>query len=126
MLLDTHVLLWLLTGSDRLGRSALDALREAAAVMYSPVSTAEIEIKRMLGKVDVPTGLVSLLDEQGLALLALHPHHTTRIADFPELVRHDPFDRLLLAQAMAEDVPFLTADSRLLELALPWVVDARV
>lgn len=124
MLLDTHVLLWLVTGSPRLGNQATDAVHRASWVYFSAVSVAEMQIKGMLGRLVVPVGLVARLREQGLVPLALQPDHSEGLIDLPDLVRHDPFDRLLLAQAAAEDLAFLTADTRLLALGLGWIKDA--
>ena len=55
---------------------------------------------------------------------SITPEHTAGLVRFPELVGHDPFDRILMAQALVEQIPLLTADRILLGLGLDWVLDA--
>lgn len=124
MLLDTHVLLWLLDDSPRLGRRAAEAIAAAPAALVSSVSHVELRIKQMIGKVRLPDDFVAAVRDQGLQGLPFTEAHADALARFETLARHDPFDRMLLAQAVVEGVPFATADQRLLELGLPWVVDA--
>lgn len=86
----------------------------------------EIRIKTMLGKMDSRDDLTEDIHRAGCVQL----EHSFLAADcttkFPELVRHDPFDRMLLAQALSEGLAFMTADQTLLDLGLDYVVDARV
>lgn len=124
MLLDTHVLLWLLDDSPRLGRRAAEAIATAPTALVSSVSHVELRIKQMIGKVRLPDDFVAAVREQGLQGLSFTEAHADALPRFETLARHDPFDRMLLAQAVVEGVPFATADRRLLDLALPWVVDA--
>jgi len=124
MLLDTHVALWLLDDSPRLGRATAKRIRSAARVHVSSISLTELSIKAMIGKLTIPADLSSQLVAQGLVSLPYTAAHAGSIAQFNTLVRHDPFDRMLLAQAVAEGISFATADSRLLALGLPWVLDA--
>jgi len=124
MLLDTHVLLWLLTEPDRLGPTTSQRLRSAPRVLVSAVSIAELQIKAMLGKLELPAGFEERLTTMGLEQLALTHTHAMAIDRLPELTRHDPFDRLLLAQASVDGTTFLTADGRLLALGLSFVADA--
>lgn len=61
----------------------------------------------------------------GLRELPFRERHAVTMSQFPQLARHDPFDRMLLAQAQAEDLMLLTSDRVLLGLGHDWVVDAR-
>lgn len=124
MLLDTHVCLWLLADPRRIGSAAREAIVNAPRVRFSAVTIAEATIKRMLGRLDVPENLSEILSRQGLSSLALDDSHAAAVTRFPTLARHDPFDRLLLAQAYVERCDFVTADARLLGLELDWVIDA--
>jgi PIN domain nuclease of toxin-antitoxin system len=90
------------------------------------VSHAEFRIKSMLGKLVLPDGFAELVGVQGFAHLAFNHRHAEEIGRFSDLVRHDPFDRMLLAQAAFERVAFLTVDRRLLDLGLDSVHDASV
>ncbi|MEP6813989.1 MAG: type II toxin-antitoxin system VapC family toxin [Marmoricola sp.] len=125
ILLDTQVLLWLVTDDDSLGTGSRRLIENhPGRVHYSPLSLFELTLKQMLGRLRIPDGLDELLRDQGLAPLPVTDRHALAVARFGELVRHDPLDRLLLGQAAAERGDFLTADRRLLSLGLDWVHDA--
>ena len=126
ILLDTHVLLWLIRDPQLIGESSTERLSRSERVYFSAISIAEISIKQMLGKLSAPDDLHAQLPAAGLTALPLTPEHSAGIAEFPELTHHDPFDRLLLAQASAERCHLMTADMRLLDHDWDFVVDARV
>jgi len=113
-----------LDDSPRLGPSARQMITSATAVHVSAATVWELTIKAMLGKLSVPEKLAAGLAEQGLALLNISPEHAAAIRDFPELMRHDPFDRLLVAQASQAGLRLLTADRVLLGLDLDFLLDA--
>jgi PIN domain nuclease of toxin-antitoxin system len=109
LLLDTHVLLWLLAGErDRFGPTTIEALRNRPATV-SAASVWEIAIKRRLGKLTAPPNLVETVSGAGLQLLSISARHAEHVAELPDLHR-DPFDRLLVAQARLEDLTIVTAD----------------
>lgn len=124
ILLDTHAALWLLTAPARFSERARRDIEASEVCYFSAVSIAECSIKRMIGRLDVPAGLDRILAEQGLRPLPLRPEHAAAVERFPELSRHDPFDRLLLGQALVERCRFLTGDRRLLALGMDWIVAA--
>ena len=110
LLLDTHVVLWLLAGEDRrFGPAALVALRDQLATV-SAATVWEIAIKRRLGKLRAPTGLVETVAAAGLQLLSVTALHAEQVAELPDLHR-DPFDRLLVSQARLEGLTLVTADA---------------
>lgn len=125
ILLDTQVALWLLYAPERVGRLARQTIEGAESVAFSSVSIAEITIKKMLGRLDLPDDVARQLERSGLTALTLNADHASAVLSFPELVRHDPFDRLILAHARAERATLLTTDRRLLGLGLAYVIDAR-
>lgn len=96
----------------------------ASRVHVSAASVWELTIKSMLGKLTVPADLAARLTEQGLLLLSVTAGHAEGIRAFPELVRHDPFDRLLVAQASQSNLQLLTADHVLLGLGRHFILDA--
>lgn len=124
MLLDSQVVVWIMTGDDRLGPRAHRAVQESSLVFVSAASVWELTIKSMLGRLDLPPNLPGTLEQEGLVLLDVSAEHAEGLRSFPELLRHDPFDRLLVAQAHVERVPLLTADRVLLGLERDFVVDA--
>ncbi|PRY60104.1 PIN domain nuclease of toxin-antitoxin system [Knoellia remsis] len=123
MILDTNALLWLFEDSPLLGPQARGRI-EASKVWFSAVSVTEVTIKAAIGK--LPSGDVEQAAlRAGLAELPLTATHGAAIALFPTLVRHDPFDRMLLAQAQVEAMPLLTSDATLLAAAPELTLDAR-
>jgi len=126
MLLDTNVLIRMASYPETLGHVAWDLI-EGGPVFASAISHFEIVMKRMLGKLEAPeSDLGAHFADQGITPLPFTEQHAARIADFEELARHDPFDRMLLAQAAAERMDFLTSDSTLLGLGYEWIIDARI
>jgi PIN domain nuclease of toxin-antitoxin system len=125
LLLDSQALLWLLDDSPRLGRQARQAITSAQGVHVSAATVWELTIEAMLGKLTIPADLTSRLTAQGLELLSITAEHAEAIRDFPELARHDPFDRLIVAQASRAGLQLLTADQVLLDLGRDFLLDAR-
>ena len=124
LLLDSQALLWLLDDNPRLGPRARKAITSAQGVHVSAATVWELTIKSMLGKLTVPADLSKRLPEQGLELLSVTAEHAEAIRDFPELIRHDPFDRLIVAQASCTGLRLLTADHVLLDLRRDFILDA--
>lgn len=114
LLLDTHVLLWWLADSPRLGREARGLIARSPAVHVSAASAWEIGIKRAIGKLTAPANLPEALANSGFFALSITIEHAAAAASLP---RHhdDPFDRMLVAQAKAEKLTLLTSDQRLTE-----------
>ena len=122
MLLDTHVVLWLLTDDARIGAKARESLSAAVALHVSTASLWEIAIKRLLGRLRVPDDLPELIHRSGLQWLAITARHAWSVLDVEGLPHRDPFDRLLAAQARVEGMPLITADRALLAADVPGVV----
>ena len=112
LLLDTHVVLWQLSGVQRLGARASEAIASAAELAFSVVSFAEIGVKAAIGKLTVPDDLHAHVVGTGLRVLGLSADHGLAVASVP-LHHRDPFDRLLVAQARHEGLTLVTADTRL-------------
>ncbi len=117
LLVDTHVLLWLAGDPERIGAKALAALRDPTAEVHvSLVSTWELAIKASLGKLHLPVSLdtfiVDCCADLGAALqLPIRSVHLHGLTDLP--YHHgDPFDRLLISQARAENMVLISADKR--------------
>lgn len=113
-LLDTHLLLWLLAEPERVPRSERDRLRDAVGqVFYSVASLWEIAIKRSLGRLSFePDTVFEHAELSGFQRLAIEPAHVCAVARLPWHHR-DPFDRLLVAQSIAEPMTLLTLDAQL-------------
>jgi PIN domain nuclease of toxin-antitoxin system len=112
LLVDTHALLWWLTDDPRLSEKAREALADPANdVLVSTASVWEIAIKRALGKLSAPDDLPDHIVAQGLSWLPVGAEHAWHVRDLPPHHR-DPFDRLLVAQALSERLPIVSADAR--------------
>ncbi|MFC7486505.1 type II toxin-antitoxin system VapC family toxin [Knoellia sp. CPCC 206453] len=123
MILDTNALLWLLEDDPALGQEARQHIG-TRRVWFSAVSITEATTKSALGKLRNADPLAGAL-AAGLTELALSAKHGMAIANFPTLLKHDPFDRMLLAQAHVEGLPLLTSDRVLLAAAPDLTIDAR-
>ena len=112
--MDTHTLLWFLSGDDRLSDAARGAIEEPRnTILVSAASIWEMAIKASLGKLKVPANLLDVLREQGFVSLAVEPHHAWGVVDLPVGDHKDPFDRQLVAQALAEQLPIISGDGAL-------------
>jgi PIN domain nuclease of toxin-antitoxin system len=113
LLLDTHALLWWLADDVSLTREARDAISAPESlVAVSAASAWEISIKKALGKLAAPDDLGAQVTRHQFTPLAITIAHALAAGSLP---RHheDPFDRMLIAQAQAEDLTIVTRDPRL-------------
>ena len=111
LLLDTHVFIWAVTASPQLKARTRDLLTSADAVYVSAASIWEIAIKSRLGKIEGEVGgFVDAIAASGFLELPVTARHAAAVADLP-LHHTDPFDRLLLAQALMEPLRLVTADA---------------
>jgi len=111
LLLDTQIYLWYLADSARLSRDARAKVAAAADVFVSAASMWEAAIKVGIGKLDAPLEeLVASIAASGFTELPVSAAHAARVATLPGHHR-DPFDRILIAQAIAEPLHFMTADA---------------
>lgn len=112
LLLDTHVVLWQLSGVRSLGVRAQETIAAAGELAFSVVSFAEIGVKAALGKLVVPPDLKTHIVGAGVRVLGLSAEHGLAVASLP-LHHRDPFDRLIIAQARQEGFTLVTADTRI-------------
>lgn len=123
LLIDTHVLLWSLIEPDRLGKQTRQYLLEADTVFVSIASAWEIILKERAGKLILPEPISRGIDRAGFRTLPVtmaHLEMTSRV----NLPHKDPFDFLLIAQSIAENLIFVTVDQYL--LTQPGTLNARL
>jgi PIN domain nuclease of toxin-antitoxin system len=113
-LLDTHMLLWFTMGDRKLSRKAKSILRdESNTILLSAASVWEMAIKISLGKLILSMPLKEYLREhvQGnnITILDIAVTHLLHTGMLP-FIHRDPFDRLIISQAIIEDIPIITAD----------------
>jgi PIN domain nuclease of toxin-antitoxin system len=110
LLLDSHVVLWVLHATDRLGTKAREAIAGAESLAaISAASVWEISIKRGLGRLSLDDGFADELVQRGFTPLPIRFDHARAAGSLP---RHhgDPFDRMLVAQAQLEGLTIVTSD----------------
>jgi PIN domain nuclease of toxin-antitoxin system len=110
LLLDTHVALWGITADPTLGDELLDRLRHDPDIFLSPVTLWEITIKQAAGKLAGPPDLAERVRDMGFRELPVAYAHAIAAGRLPVLHR-DPFDRMLIAQAMVEGITLVTRDA---------------
>lgn len=116
LLLDTHILLWTLDAPERLPQDIVAQIESPETTVYfSAASIWEIAIKTALGKIDFkypPEDISQAARSTGFIELPVSAAHSAKVAHLP-LLHRDPFDRLLIAQALLMPAQLLTTDSAL-------------
>ena len=111
LLLDTHVLLWALYDSGKLSPAAKKAI--ASSVCFVSVASLwELSIKHSLGKLNLEQSVVEIAEiceKNHITLLGIMPEHCRRTEELP-FIHRDPFDRLLIAQALEEELALVSKD----------------
>jgi PIN domain nuclease of toxin-antitoxin system len=112
LLLDTHVLLWWLTGNKPLSKEATRVIKNGSNLVFiSAVTAWEISIKKVLGKLRAPDDFEAQLMENNFQSLPITIPHATLAGQLP--IHHDdPFDRLLIAQSKIEGLTLVTRDQK--------------
>lgn len=114
-LLDTCIMLWTLNGNKNKLKDFITIIEDPTnELAISVVSYWEITIKKALGKLEIPDDWTDVIEESGMFWLNLEPKHIQQLEKLP-LVHHDPFDRLLISQARAEQMTMLTSDDKILQ-----------
>lgn len=110
LLLDTHVYLWWLQDHPKLSKEGRAKIVDASEVYVSSASIWEASIKVGIGKLEVDVNqLVSEIANSGFQELPIAAKHAAMVMHLPDIHR-DPFDRILIAQALCEPLRFLTVD----------------
>ena len=113
VLLDTHILLWWLGDPLQLDEKELRLLKDPRNTIYvSSVSAWEISIKKALGKLKAPDNLEEAIRASDFQVLPMTIAHATGFEKLPNY-HDDPFDRMLISQALCEGLTFLTHDQRI-------------
>jgi PIN domain nuclease of toxin-antitoxin system len=111
LLLDTHIFLWAVQGNASLKPRVRRMMEAAEEIYVSAASIWEIAVKSRLGKIEASViDLVEAIEESGFLELPVRALHAVGVAELP-LYHTDPFDRLLVSQAMVEPLRLLTVDT---------------
>lgn len=115
ILLDTNIFLWCILDDPKLTKTARGIITKADAIYVSSASIWEIAIKKSLGKIDTANRLDTLseaIQASGFLELPITSQHASGVSTLDQ-IHKDPFDRILIAQAISEPLNFLTADTLL-------------
>lgn len=112
LLLDAHALIWWDSGSKELGETATKAIQSATTVYVSAASEWELAIKAALGKVKLRRSILEAALDAGFEPLAISFQHSQAVRILKP-IHKDPFDRLLVAVAMVEDLTLVSSDALL-------------
>lgn len=115
LLLDTHVLIWFFAGDERLSKTAQTLIEDVSHVKYISVASVwEMAIKQSKGKLTLSFPLDDYIQQkielEDFELLNIKLSHLKAVSQL-EFYHHDPFDRLLIAQAIVEHIPLISQDS---------------
>ena len=127
LLLDTHIILWMLLGDERLSQKARELIKEnIGSIYYSIASMWEVQIKYALKKIPI-SGIefMHYCEQSGYHKLPVDDLHVVELAglqrDESAPAHNDPFDRILLAQAKGEGMMLMTHDKKFLTYDEPYV-----
>ena len=118
LLLDTHAVIWFLEGSDNLRPDARVSIESAERVYVSSATIWEMATKVARGRLEAPPDFPDRLLDLGMLQLALEWEHA-RVAGGLPLHHRDPFDRMLVAQAIVERLTIVTRDERIARYPVP-------
>ena len=116
-LLDTHIFLWLNNSPEKLSKTALDICSNFESELYlSYVTPWEVQIKTQLGNLKIKQPIRKMIkvqqEENNMQLLSIQLNHIENLNNLPQIHR-DPFDRLLIAQALSEELTLISADKKI-------------
>lgn len=121
ILLDTNALLWLLADDERLSASARAIIERASEILVSEASLWEISIKISIGKLQPIPELHNTIRNLGFRRLNIRDDYLLEYERLP-LVHRDPFDRMLVAQALVEGASLLTSDDMLEDYGVKLII----
>lgn len=119
LFLDTRILLWWLDDNRSLSKQARDAIATTDNLIFVSVAVIwEIRIKQALGKLEIAPDFLNILMQQGFEILSITTNHAYRVGDLP-MHHRDPFDKMLIAQAMEEGLTIMTHDRIFKKYGIP-------
>ena len=118
ILLDTHAILWFLKGNEKMPQTTRDTICNAENNKFVSIASLwEVAIKSSSGKLTLDSGIegfIEAVENNGFSLLEIAPKHIKVATDLP-FIHRDPFDRMLVAQAIVENMSIMTIDDNIQE-----------
>ncbi|TVQ03676.1 MAG: type II toxin-antitoxin system VapC family toxin [Balneolaceae bacterium] len=110
ILIDSHILLWIFGDPAKLRTKDVDLIKEPSTdVITSIASIWELHIKASLDRLTIPDNFTTELEKNFITVLPIHQNHLTTLLHLPHH-HSDPFDRMILAQAISEKIPLISYD----------------
>ena len=125
LLLDTCIVIWILADSSELKKKSRTSILDASVCYVSAISVAEIEIKRSLGKLEIPTDFVDKIKKSGIESLPFKIEEAQILGTLP-YYHKDPFDRMLISQAIGSNLTILTDDKTFKRYNVPVLLNKNV
>lgn len=121
LLIDTHVVLWWLDDPGRIATPARQAISDRGNEVFVSVASAwEIAIKRALGKLEAPSDFEAVIRASRFTPLPIELKHAVAVESLSNHHR-DPFDRMLVAQAITENLTIVTRDTNIQRYQVSWI-----
>lgn len=115
ILLDTHVLLWALSSPEKIKPKVQALLVDTDNIVFVSIASLwELQIKKSLNKISLPNDFIPQLQENGFELLDINYKHIAKLDELP-LIHRDPFDRMLVAQTIHENLSLVTNDLEIMK-----------
>jgi len=118
ILLDTCSVLWFLNGNEKMQAYTRGMISDNRNIIYVSIATVwEVAVKMSIGKLDFDGGIdgfIEAIDNEGFLLLEISSEHIKAITELP-FIHRDPFDRMIIAQSMTENMPVITEDAEMLK-----------
>jgi len=122
-LVDTHALLWMMFEPKKLSRNAQEILADKSLYKFVSITSLwEIAIKNRIGKLPLPMGIadtISKVDILGIGHVGVNHRHIEIFNTLP-LLHRDPFDGIIIATALSENMTILTGDENIQKYDVPW------
>ena len=126
ILLDTCSALWYFNGDESMPQSTREIILNADNVIYVSIATVwEVAIKIGINKLSFDgniEGFIEAIEDEDFSLLDITTKHIKEVIDLP-FIHRDPFDRMLVAQAVTEEIPIMTTDSEILKYNIDSIWD---
>ena len=123
-LLDTHTAMWFFNGDKKLSETSKNVILDLSNTKYLSIASAwELSIKITLEKLEFAgkaAGFIRLAEANGIIMLPIKPEHFTTLESLP-MIHRDPFDRLLIASTLAEEITLITDDNNIARYDVPQV-----
>ena len=113
ILIDTHIFLWLAVSPQKISKNSLELLQDRKnRLLLSAMSVAELMIKESIGQIEIPFDILEAAEKMGMELLDFDAASALRLGTLP-FHHKDPFDRMLIAQAITHRLIFCTVDEKI-------------